>query len=585
VRTVLIALAALVAVCSAGASTSAAPARVAFTAVPEAGSSGVVTVSADGSDIENLTPGSAAAERDPSLSPDGTQLVFDGVAGAGPTLTTQLYLVDADGSDRRQLTSGQVSSLEPHWSPRGDLIAFLRTSTNADYDLWVVRPDGSGLRQLTFDGHGKGNVSWSPGGSRILYTRDDVSGSTVDSVGLDGAPPRVLASASLGASASWSPDGSRVAFTGPGLSVMNADGSDAHQIVDLNASSTAWSPDGSRIAFTATRIFLQDGGGKFGPPGREDVFVVRADGTGLRRLTGPFADDRLAGPGGSQPTWWPDGSRLFYESERYPDEATTFQMNADGTCQQRFDPAAPVLVGPVWQPVAGPFPPVIRCAELRVYVDVGKSPVGLNEEAPWTVTVENDGNLTATDVNVSLGATQGSLTIFTTGTGECSMPSGIVECTGGSLGPGQTEQVTGTVSRRDAGPIRLHAAVLSDQLDTDLTDNTASAGVTVLPCTIVGTYGNDVLRGTAGPDRICGLAGADTIYGGAGNDFIDAGNGNDRIYPGPGRDTVLARGGNDVIYARDGQRDWIDCGAQHDIAIVDRVDVTRHCEVVIRPAR
>ena len=48
---------------------------------------------------------------------------------------------------------------------------------------------------------------------------------------------------------------------------------------------------------------------------------------------------------------------------------------------------------------------------------------------------------------------------------------------------------------------------------------------------------------------------------------------------------MIAKGGNDVIYARDGDRDWIDCGSERDIAVVDRIDVVRHCEYVLRPPR
>src|SRR5581483_8823889 len=133
----------------------------------------------------------------------------------------------------------------------------------------------------------------------------------------------------------------------------------------------------SLIAFAGSRTLGGYPGGRYGAPQREDVFVVRPDGTGLHRLTGPLENDRLAGAGGSSPTWWPDGSRLFFESNRYPDPASTFEMNSDGTCEQRFDALGPDLLFPVWQPVSVPLPPSARCAELRVYVDVGKSPVGL----------------------------------------------------------------------------------------------------------------------------------------------------------------------------------------------------------------
>jgi Ca2+-binding RTX toxin-like protein len=114
--------------------------------------------------------------------------------------------------------------------------------------------------------------------------------------------------------------------------------------------------------------------------------------------------------------------------------------------------------------------------------------------------------------------------------------------------------------------------------------NSAQIGVRVLPCTIVGSYGADCLYGTKGRDKICGRPGADHIYARAGDDYIDAGNGEDIVYPGPGQDTVLGKGGSDIVYARDRQRDYGDCGTEHDIAI-DRQDHVQNCEVVVKPAR
>jgi Ca2+-binding RTX toxin-like protein len=84
---------------------------------------------------------------------------------------------------------------------------------------------------------------------------------------------------------------------------------------------------------------------------------------------------------------------------------------------------------------------------------------------------------------------------------------------------------------------------------------------------------------------VSGGPGKDRLFGGPGNDAVSGGPGNDRIDPGSGRDHVSAGAGNDRIFARDGQRDVVDCGPGHDVAIVDRVDVTRRCEVVIRARR
>jgi virginiamycin B lyase len=102
---------------------------------------------------------------------------------------------------------------------------------------------------------------------------------------------------------------------------------------------------------------------------------------------------------------------------------------------------------------------------------------------------------------------------------------------------------------------------------------------------LFGGPGNDRLVGGPGNDRLVGGSGNDRLFGGPGNDILFGGAGNDRITPGPGRDRVFAGAGNDRIFSRDSRRDVIDCGPGHDVAIVDRIDRTRRCETVIRPAR
>jgi Tol biopolymer transport system component len=336
---------------------------------------------------------------------DGTRIAFD--SHRDSNVSNEIYVMNADGSDQRRMThssaQGVYNSL-PLWSPRGDLIAVEQIVNGEQVDLWTIRPDGSGERRLTSDGGAKRSVSWSPDGTRLLYTDTEDASTRIYTVGLDGSPPAALSPAgATDFSPAWSPDGTRIAFAAPALTVMNADGSNRHRVTDLGAASPAWSPDGGRIAFTGTRLFPQYASPRFGTPSRQDVFVVDANGGNLKRLTGPFTDEELFGPDAAQPMWWPDGSRLFYVSQRYPAPPGLFGTNADGTCEGRFAAGGPDLHDPAWQPGGGSLPPITRCAELRLTASVAKSTVALNEPAVWTFRIDNDGNLPATRVRLEVG--------------------------------------------------------------------------------------------------------------------------------------------------------------------------------------
>ena len=107
----------------------------------------------------------------PAISPDGKQIVFTRtwVDKAKDQYRSNLWIVEADGSRVRELTSGSFSDSAPVWSPDGKRIAFLsdRDGTTQLHVLWLDTKDSA---QLTHLERAPGNVQWSPDGKQLGFT-------------------------------------------------------------------------------------------------------------------------------------------------------------------------------------------------------------------------------------------------------------------------------------------------------------------------------------------------------------------------------------------------------------------------------
>lgn len=236
----------------------------------------------------------------------------------------------------------------PALSPHGDAVAF-SSRRDGPAKLFVAALDGTGTRVVT-DGADGGDLdpAWSPDGRSLVFVRgrpgerrdlfvlDFDAGETSRRLleGADNDPARVGAPA-------WSPDGTAIVFSadrgeglGTGLFLVKPDGSGLRRLTRPPSSQRwvrdlhpAWSPDGKRVAFASNRhAATEDDAGDL------DLYVVDLASGELTRLTRDpgVADD---------PTYSPDGKRIYFTSTRSaPRDYSTelYAMPATGGEQRRL---------------------------------------------------------------------------------------------------------------------------------------------------------------------------------------------------------------------------------------------------------
>jgi Tol biopolymer transport system component len=142
------------------------------------GGAQVAIVNADGSGFHLVTSGNSN-NAFASFGPDGKHIVYrtTGPDGDG------LRIMNLDDRSIKVLTSEWDNF--PIWSPRGDLIAFIRRN-GADFEVFTIHPDGTGLKQLTHTHGNDAHLAWSPDGERLLFCSSRMG--FKDEVVLIGAP-------------------------------------------------------------------------------------------------------------------------------------------------------------------------------------------------------------------------------------------------------------------------------------------------------------------------------------------------------------------------------------------------------------
>jgi TolB protein len=185
----------------------------------------------------------------------------------------------------------------PEISPDGSLIAFMRWTPASDqYQIWIIDRDGGNPRRL-FSGTGW-DPTWSPNGKQVLFASDMGGSVQLHRVDLDGNNvERISDLPAIRGRSDWSPQGLIATYSGEPwkreIYIMKEDGSQAQQVSPSggNSQGPSFSPDGGWIAFTSYLDKYRDDLGC-------EIYIIRTDGTDLRRLTNnEFCD--------YQPRWGP----------------------------------------------------------------------------------------------------------------------------------------------------------------------------------------------------------------------------------------------------------------------------------------
>ncbi|NLN29342.1 MAG: extracellular solute-binding protein [Firmicutes bacterium] len=230
----------------------------------------------------------------PRVSADGKKIVFESTRDG----SWAVYTMNIDGSDQRRVTPLDMDVRNGTWSPDGQYIAFHARVPEGGWSIFTIKVDGTELRRLTYSGSATDAwVSWSPDGKTLVYSSNRAPhGPDYKTyiINVDGTGERQLFNHPRRSQRPvWSPDGKSIVVGSnrDGQWDIYIDRLDGTSIRVTNDARTdlepAWSPDGTKIVFSGHL-----GGGDVG------IWVVNADGTGLRRLD--------VGPGQNQhPSWAP----------------------------------------------------------------------------------------------------------------------------------------------------------------------------------------------------------------------------------------------------------------------------------------
>jgi TolB protein len=270
----------------------------------------------------------------------GTHIYFVRRTGTLKAPVAEIWAMDPDGKNQRQITHYNAVSDFPAASPDGSKIAFT-SWVHGNPGIFVFSVDP--VRDLRFYNQRGASVmaspSFTPDGKQIVFM-SSVSGCCgIFIANVDGSNVHsITAARSIDSEPKVNPKtGSEIAFSsgrsGPEqIYRMNIDGTDVERLTngEGEASNPSWHPDGQFLAYAWTRGYMA---------GAFNIFVMNVARRDYLQLT--------HGEGKNEnPSWGPDGKHIVFMSDR-TGRPQIWSMLADGTQQQQLTSEGSSL-HPVW---------------------------------------------------------------------------------------------------------------------------------------------------------------------------------------------------------------------------------------------
>jgi serine/threonine protein kinase/sugar lactone lactonase YvrE len=353
--------------------------RIAFRSGRDKG--GIFIMGRDGGSVRRLT----TTGFNPAWTPDGKTIVYATSSATNPeerNLISEAWKVDVASERAERISTGDC--MHPAVSPHGLRVACWGVQVTAGptprqasgaRDISTVSLGSGELRRVTNDAATDWSPMWSPDGRHLYFASDRAGTMNLWRVAIDersgetrGEPEPVTTPASSIGHLSRSADGRRWAYTAY-HTTSNAyraafdpiRGAIRSAPVPITTGTLTWdrpepSPDGASVVLWSNR--------------RQDIFVVRPDGTGMRALTndGLAFRDRV-------PRWAPDGTRIAFYSNRDGGWGV-WAVSPDGSgLRQLIRPGGRTLIYPLWSPDGTRLLTTDNQARRSYVFAVGREPV------------------------------------------------------------------------------------------------------------------------------------------------------------------------------------------------------------------